>query len=81
MQASATSWSALGICADSSSTISTLFGLSIISSLVAVSPTPSFNFITPADSSKSKALASFVTSFGTAILSPLDNTSTSFVPL
>ena len=70
MQAISTSFTALGICAASSSLMSRFKGFSAISFLVAVIPAPSFNLINPSASSKSNALASFVVSLGTATVAP-----------
>ena len=42
-------------------------------------PAPSLSFISPSDSSKSNALASFVVSFGTATVAPFLRSSSDFV--
>lgn len=70
MHAISTSFTALGICAASSSLISRFNGFSTTSFLVAVIPAPSFNLISPSASSKSNALASLVVSLGTATEAP-----------
>ena len=57
----------LGICAASVSTISTLYGFSTMSFLVAVMPAPSASLMMPLSWSRSSARASLVVSLGTAI--------------
>lgn len=75
---SATSGRVFGTIAASISSISTFFGFDTISFLVASRPTPSLSLIIPWDSRRSNALASFVVSLGTAILSPLVSSSKDF---
>lgn len=55
----------------SASTISTLYGFSAMSFLVAVMPAPSLSLMMPASWSRSSARASLVVSLGTAILMTL----------
>jgi hypothetical protein len=43
-----------------------------MSNLVALIPTPSFNLIRPFSSNNNNALASFVVSFGTAMVAPVE---------
>ena len=57
--------------AASASTISTLYGFSTMSFLVAVMPAPSLSLMMPASWSRSSARASLVVSLGTAILMTL----------
>ena len=56
------------------------YGLSIISNFVALSPTPSLSVIIFASCKRFNDLASFVTSFGTAILSPSESVKVSLLP-
>ena len=65
-------------CAASSSSILIFFGFSSISFTVASSPAPSFSVITPLSWRRRSALASFVVSFGTAMVSPSSSSSSDF---
>lgn len=55
-----------------------LCGFSAISLTVASNPAPSFKVMMPLSCNSNNALASFVVSFGTAIVSPSANSERSF---